>query len=198
MAREETARQAALNVEHCTVVSPFDAVITERLISVGAYATHGTALLGLIETEGQDVKVDLRNEQINSFLAAERLTFKSNGKSFPLTLRALLPAADTVTRTREARLEFPAEAALPGSAGRVTWRGVDRLLPPAYLVRRGGELGIFAAEDGSARFIPVPPAEEGRPVKVELPPELRLIADGRQRLADGDAINTVPPEAQAR
>ncbi len=194
-AREESVRQAALNVGHCTVSSPFDAVITERLISVGDYATHGTALLGLIETQGQDVAVELRHEQIESFLAARNLILESNGGRFPLTLRALLPAADTVTRTREARLDFTREAALPGTAGRVIWQGVDPLLPPGYLVRRQGMLGVFAAEQGSARFIPMPPAEEGRPVKVELPPELRLITDGRQRLSDGDAINTLASES---
>ena len=194
-AREESVRQAALNVGHCTVTAPFDAVIAERLISVGAYATHGTALLRLIETRGQDVAVELRHEQIESFLAARELTFDSNGDRFPLALRALLPAADTVTRTREARLDFTSNAALPGTAGRVIWQGNDPVLPPGYLVRRNGMLGIFAAEQDSARFVPVPPAEEGRPVRVELSPELRLITDGRQRLSDGDAINTLTPES---
>ena len=194
-AREESVRQAALNVGHCTVTAPFDAVIAERLISVGAYATHGTALLGLIETRGQDVAVELRREQIESFLAARKLTFDSDGDRFPLALRALLPAADTVTRTREARLDFMNDAALPGTAGRVIWQGNEPVLPPGYLVRRKGMLGIFAAEQDSARFIPVPPAEEGRPVTVDLSPALRLITDGRQRLSDGDAINTLTPES---
>ena len=79
-------------------------------------------------------------------------------------------------------------AAISGTAGRVLWPGTGSLLPPDYLVRRDGELGIFIVEDDRARFIALPEAEDGRPVAVELPAQTQLIAAGRQRLTDGDEV----------
>ena len=62
------------------------------------------------------------------------------------------------------------------------------MLPADYLVRRDGKLGVFILDGETARFHPLPQAEDGRPARIELDPDTRLIGDGRQRLRDGDAV----------
>ncbi len=191
--REEALRRAAIDVENCTLRAPFNAVVTERLASVGNFVTRGSAVLGLLETTGQEVSVALRHDQVTGVEAAAGLLFVSNGSQYAVQLRALLPLADSVSRTREARLSFIERSALAGAAGRLVWRGERALLPADYLVRRSGVLGVFVAEGTRARFLPLPNAEDGRPTLVTLPPQTHLIGEGRQRLSDGMEIAPVPP-----
>jgi len=191
--REEALRRAAIDVENCTLRAPFDAVVTERLASVGSFVTRGSAVIGLLETTGQEVSVALRHDQVTGVEGAAGLLFLSNGSEYAVQLRALLPLADSVSRTREARLSFIERSALAGTAGRLVWRGERALLPADYLVRRSGVLGVFVAEGTKARFVPLPNAEDGRPTLVTLPPETRLIGEGRQRLSDDMEIAPVEP-----
>lgn len=195
----ESVRQARLDVGHCEVRSPIQAVVRQRLISVGSYATPGTPLIELVEITRQEVSAALRHDQLASFnAAAGQLRFESNGTRFPLTLRSVVPASDSLSRTREARMLFTHDAAIPGTAGRVVWQGLAATIPADYLVRRDGQLGVFVAEGDTARFVPIPDAQEGRPAIAALPGETRLITEGRQRLQDGMSIRLIARGDEAR
>ena len=80
---------------------------------------------------------------------------------------------DAAARTRVARLAFAGPAAPAGSTGTVRWVTPVVLLPPELLVKREQGLGAFVVEDGRARFVGAPAAQEGRPFAVALPPETR-------------------------
>jgi len=192
LARQEGLNQAAIDVEACELRAPFDAVVTERIASVGSFVNRGNPVIALLETAGQEVSVALRHDQVAGVESADALLFESNGRTYPLHLRALLPLADSIARTREARLAFVDDSAIAGSAGRLIWQGPRALLPSDYLVRREGVLGVFVAEGSVARFLPVPDAQDGRPALVTLPGDADLITDGRQRLNDGDEVMPMP------
>ncbi|HPQ24108.1 MAG TPA: efflux RND transporter periplasmic adaptor subunit [Gammaproteobacteria bacterium] len=187
-AAEEVVRQAAIDAGHCEIKAPFDAVVTERLASTGGFANRGTVIVGLLEATGQEVSAALRHEQIAGLQEAESIFFDANGDRYPVTVRTLLPLADTTARTLEARLAFTADSAIAGTAGRILWTGRRELLPADYLVRRNGSVGLFLLEADRARFVALPDAEDGRPARVTLDPESLLITDGRQRLSDGDEV----------
>ncbi len=191
-ARREAIKQAEIDVGHCDIRAPFDAVVTERLVSVGAYVSRGKAVVGLLETTGQEVSAQLRETEIDTLQAVDALTFEAVAGRYPLRLRTLLPAVNTTARTREARLTFTGEPAFPGTAGRLVWQGRQALLPADYLVRRQGALGIFVLRDDTARFVAIPGAQEGQPAAVELPADTRLITEGRWRLRDGEAVTVTP------
>lgn len=195
----ESVRQAQLDKDHCEVRSPIEAVVRDRLISVGSYATPGAPMIELVEVTRQEVSAALRHDQLESFnAAADQLRFESNGILFPLTLRSVVAASDSLSRTREARLRFTRERAIPGTAGRVVWQSVDPAIPADYLVRREGQLGVFVAEGDTARFVPIPDAQEGRPAIAALPGETQLITEGRQRLQDGMRIHLIAGGDEAR
>lgn len=189
--REEQLRQAQIDVGHCELHAPLAGVVTHRYASVGSYASRGMVIIGLIETDGQEVSVALRDGQAETLQAAGDVNFDHNGHRYPVRLRTLLPYVDVATRTREARLAFSTAPAAPGTAGRLTWQGGQRLLPPEFLVRRDGRPGVFVLDGEQARFHAIPDAEDGRPTAVELAPGTRLISDGRQRLSDGDAVRPI-------
>ena len=189
LASEQELRLAEIDVGHCDVRAPVDAVVTERTTSVGSYANVGTVLLKLLEVEGQEVSVDLRHDQADGLQSAHSVVFANDGTDHPVTLRTLLPRVDPVARTREARLVFKGEAAVTGTPGRIVWYGARSMLPSDYLVRRDGRLGVFVLDADRARFIEIPDAQDGRPAALQLAPETLLISEGRQRLVDNDLVN---------
>ena len=195
LASEQEVRLAEIDVGHCDLRAPVDAVVTERATSVGSYANVGTVLLKLLEAEGQEVSVALRHDQANGLQSAEGVVFSSDGADYPVTLRTMLPRVDPVPRTREARLVFTGEAAVAGTPGRVVWYGARSMLPSDFLVRRNGRLGVFVLDTDRARFIDIPGAEDGRPAVLQLAPETLLIGEGRQRLVDNDLVNPIPAGA---
>lgn len=193
--REEQLRRARIDVGHCELRAPFDAVVTARKASVGSYAMRGMIVAELIALGSQDVSAALRvgtdHDEAARLQEAVVITFDTNGSRYPVRLRALLPNLDPTTRTREARLVFVAEPAPAGAAGRIIWQTGQRLLPADLLVRREGALGVFILDSDRARFVALSDAQEGRPARAGLDPDARLISDGRQRLRDGDPVRQV-------
>lgn len=186
-----TLRQAEIDVANCVVRSPLSAVVTARHASVGDYVSPGSPLLDLTELSGQEVSAALRSDQVDAFRAAGHWEYAASAGTRTLRLRTILPVADPLARTREARLVFDGEPAIPGSAGRVIWTGGDRQIPAEYLVRRDDQLGVFILDGSTARFVALSGALEGRPATTTLPPDTRLITAGRQRLSDGDAVEVI-------
>ncbi len=191
-----------LDIEHCRIKAPFDAILSERLASVGTLASPGTALLRLVRRQGIEVSARLDSEEGRSLAQARTSHFFYQGKSYPLTLYNLSALFDSRSRTQEVRLRFnDGKTPAIGSPGRLVWYSGRQMIAADYLVRRAGQLGIFVREGSPAiaRFIPLPDAREGRPALI--PPRLlqdtgtRLITDGRQLLHDGQAIEEDSDEA---
>ena len=180
---------AQIDVSHCQVKSPFKAVITERLISEGAYANKGLALIALTDLDDVEVKVRLRQAEIASLKQASAIWLDSQQQQFPLTLRSVLPVFDEQTATAESRLVFSTEQmAWPGAVGRLEWQAETPFLPASYVVRREGELGVFYVDGQTARFHLLPDAIEGRPAEISLAASTPVVVEGRQRLQDGDQV----------
>lgn len=194
-AQRELIRQAEWQVERCEVRAPFAAIIVDRLASVGALAMPGTQLLQLTQLDGAEVSAALRPSETDSLRASDATRFRFEGRDYPVALRVLPPLIDTVRRTREARLRFSAEMAPIGAAGRLLWRDPRPHIPAEYLVRRDGRLGLFLLTDGQASFQPVAGALEGRPAALELDQQTLVIVEGREGLADGQAVASESPSA---
>ena len=186
---EETQRQAQLQVDRCQILSPFRAVVVERIASSGSLATIGTPILKLVQLDDIEISARLREQEAETLRESKQIWFEFFNKEYRLTLRGIVPVIESRTRTREVRLRFSEESAPVGAAGRVLWQGDSLQLPAGYLVRRNEQLGVFLVDGGKARFHPVAGAVEGQPAVVDLPTERVLIVEGRQRLADGDEIS---------
>jgi RND family efflux transporter MFP subunit len=193
-AQREAIRQAELRVERCEVRAPFDAAVRERLAQVGALASPGGPLVQIVEQGRLEVSAELTPAEAAEVGASEALVFVHDGRESPVRLRRLVPVLDRRTQTREARLEFLADPAPAGAAGRLRWRAPETLVPADLVVRRGAALGLFIARDGRARFHPLPGALEGQPAPVDLPGDTRVVLEGRQGLSEGEALDVRPAE----
>ena len=179
---------AARNVEKCRIVAPFAGAVLERQAQVGAMATPGAPLLRLVDLAPPEIEAQVQAGQADELPRATEIVFENQGKPYPARLLRLSPVVDAAARTRVARLAFADRAARAGSSGTLRWLTPGALLPPDLLVKRDQALGAFVAENGRARFVPAPAAQEGRPFSVSLPPETAVVTRGQQGLSDGQAV----------
>jgi RND family efflux transporter MFP subunit len=188
-ASADAARRA---VEKCVIPAPFDAVVVERIASKGDYLVPGTPVLRLLDRGNVEVDAQVQVQDVESLASAANLAFVVGESRFPLTVRTVLPLVDSQLRSREVRLEFSAEAAIPGSAGRIQWALPTLHVPPEYLVRRGESLGIFVKSGDEARFVALAGARDGQPAAYPDPQAgTLLIVDGRFGMKDGDSLRVV-------
>jgi RND family efflux transporter MFP subunit len=143
--------KARRSVDKCELRAPFRAAVVERVASVGEYAMPGSPLLRVLDVGNLEVSAHLIVGDAEALLHAERVTFRHGGGDYPVAVRALGPQIDPVRRTREVRLVFEGEQALPGATGRLVW-STGSMLPADLLVRRDDQLGVMLAADGLARF----------------------------------------------
>lgn len=184
---------AELDVQRCQIKAPFAALVSQRLASVGSFATPGMPLVELVELDALEIKADLRATDVAGLADAQQIQFRYQEQSFPVQRRTILPLVNPRTLTREARLTVPEPAGVSiGAAGRLVWQGAQHLLPAHYIVRREGQLGMFIAQSEQAVFVPLAQAREGQPALINLPMDTLLITEGRQRLQDGDAMTVYP------
>ncbi|MCX7099932.1 MAG: efflux RND transporter periplasmic adaptor subunit [Methylobacter sp.] len=181
---EATERQ----ITHCTVKAPFAGVITERLISIGQFASRGTALVRLLDISHPEVSAQVSSRETPALQNSKSLVFEHNGEDYPLHCRTVLPAIHTETGTQEVRLDFIGRKAEPGAAGRLLWRDKVMHVPAELLVKRGEQLGLFINQTGTAHFHALPDAQSGRPAAIALPVDTQVIVTGQFALNEGMAI----------
>lgn len=178
--------------QRCTIRSPFNGIVSERIGQVGELATLGAPMMKVISTDGLEVTADIVPADATSLQQAKAIHFQTPAKSYAVTLRALTAVVGSLSRTQEARLSFVNEQPLPGTPGRLSWSDQRSGIPSQYLTERDGQLGFFVSENNIARFIALPHAQEGRAVATDMNADKLIITLGRSSVTDGQDLN--PPE----
>ena len=180
---------ASIATENCSLVAPFDGVISARMAQLGALAAPGMPLLQLVQTEGAELEAKVAP---GKGVADSKVWFETNGESFPVELRAKLPIIDRRERTQTYRFIFTETTPEIGATGRLTWTAIQPHISSELLVRRkvDGEwkLGLLFEEQSAAQFIAVENAIEGQPAAVDLPGDTQIITDGRLLAVEGEAV----------
>ncbi|HVL56741.1 MAG TPA: efflux RND transporter periplasmic adaptor subunit, partial [Burkholderiaceae bacterium] len=150
-----TARR---QIDKTLIRAPFDGVVRERAAQLGELATPGAPLFVLVESDATEVSAQLQVADAERFADADDVHFDTGLRRYPLQLLRISPLTRPESRTREARLAFAGDGphAPPGTAGRLVWHDPRPAVPPALVVRRNGQLGVFVVDDGRARFVPLP------------------------------------------
>lgn len=175
-------------VDHCQIRAPFSGIVVERIASVGDYATAGTPIARLVDTEKVEVSARVQEADLPSLERARELSFFDRRKRLPLNLRSILPVMESRLRSYEVRLAFSGPRASSGTSGRLQWRSPWAHIPSEYLVRRGADLGIFVFSDGLARFVAIDGARPGRAARVDLEVGTLVVLDGRHGLNSNDRV----------
>lgn len=198
---ELKARKAAHSIarnqsQRCHIKAPYNAIVVSRDGQVGELASPGTPMLKIVSTDDLEISAQIIPSDAASLEQAQNIQFLAP-QAYPVKLRALTAAVGSLSRTREARLVFTEASPLPGTPGRLSWSDTRLGLPSEFLSERQGQLGVFIAQDNTAKFIALPQAQEGRAVPVDFPAETLVITTGRTNMKDGDTLNADSlPEAE--
>ncbi len=179
---------ARRQIDKARIIAPFDAVVLQRGAQLGELAAPGAVLFVLTETASPELSAALAVSDAALIARAPSLTFETGAGSYPVRLLRVAAVVASATRTREGRFAFVGDVALPGTAGTLRWDDPRPHLPPDVLVRRDGRLGVFALVDGTARFIAVPRAQEGRAAATTIPAVTRIVVTGQASLQDGQRV----------
>ena len=177
-----------VHVATCVIKSPFRALVTERTSALGNYAEIGKPLLRILDIDHLEVSAQVNSNDVEQLKLVSGLKFSHGGDTYPVDVRSILPTINSETRNREVRLVFQNGPALPGAAGKLTWRDQRAHVPGNLIVQRDGQLGVFLFENNQARFMALPEAQAGRASPSEIPLTANLITVGHFGLNDGDAV----------
>lgn len=176
--------------------APFDAEVRERKGQAGETVAAGTVLYVLAEAGASELAASVSPADAASLKTAREPRFEASGgrgTSYPLRFLRLGTTLSPTARTQEARFAFAGEMPPAGSDGRLVWNDPQPHLPAAVIVRRAPGLGVFVAESGKARFVPLPGAQEARaaPVPAGLGEGAQIVVGGQAALQDGIAVRAV-------
>jgi len=180
-----------IEVERCQIKAPFRGVVRQRVADIGEWVSPGEPLIQLVDLENVEVSAQLPDLSINELKDIQQFYFVVGDARFSLQRRAISEVVDNPSRTREARFVFTDKRAQPGQSGRLIWQLAHRYLPSRYLVKRNDVNGIFVAENGRARFIAIPDAQEGRPIQIDLAKDVQVIDKGRYSVKDDVPVKII-------
>ncbi len=193
---------ARLAVSRCQIVAPFGGQITDRLVQQGQLVMPATPLFKLLQNDRLEIRANLSPSEIKLIQDSPMLEFVSGGRRFKAELRSVIQSVDETTRTQEARLTLPRNAAVvAGMSGRLEWSSKIPSIPADYLLQREGKLGVMIArkitsaekiKTAIAQFYPLPDASEGRPAIIDLPKNTPIIDQNRYRVKDGQHVMIAP------
>jgi len=191
------ASDAAGTTESFTrITSPFDGVVTEKLIEPGNMAAPGTPLLRVEDARGfrLDVRVDeSRVGQIEPGSTVAVFVDSAAGReSTPVdgTVSEIARAVDADARAFLVKIALPeAPGVRSGMFGRARFSVAPRAaltVPDGAIVRRGQVSSVFVVEDGVARLRLV--RARGREILAGLSAGETVIVDPPAGLSDGTRV----------
>jgi membrane fusion protein, multidrug efflux system len=217
-AADSAVKNAELNLSYCTVTSPMDGLIGQRMVSVGNLVGRGEPTLLATVSALNPMRVSFALSEAEYLTVAKRMG-ESARKPLPLDLiladGTVFPhkgqvtiasrAVDEKTGTLSLVAEFPNPQGLirPGQFGRV--RGIIDtaenaiLVPQLAVMEQQSAKTVYVVEDGdkvAVRTVVLGERYENMTiVKEGLKPGERVITEGMQKVRPGMVVTTVKPAA---
>jgi len=169
-------------------------MVNKRIASVGEMLSIGSPVLEIVELNNLEVSAEVSLLDSLSFTQASAFYFEATDKKYSLKKRILLPVVSNETRSREARLNFTSQSALPGVTGRLFWVSPQAHLPAHLLLERNGVYGVFILQDKLVKFIEINNAQEGRPIPLADQKQWhnrQLVIDGRHGLINNQQVTVI-------
>ena len=180
-----------IELEKNGIKAPFDAIVSVRNVEVGEWVGKGDAVATLVAPKSIEARLNIPARLIDTVKKGERFVATIEGRDADVTLKSVVPVADTATRT------FPVEFNVPGNMELIEGMRIDvqvptlkeqeaLLIPRDAVIKRFGQSVVFAAVDGKAVMIPVQvvgyqtdmAAIEGE----GLAEQMRLVTKGNERI----------------
>ena len=180
---------AKKNISDCTVTAPFSGIVIQKMSAQGAYANAGNPMVRLLQQKAVELELELPINQVNILQQAQSIKYLSNQKSYPVSIRTVLPVVNAQSLQQKLRLKFISDALPPGgSFGVVRYETDKNYLPEAFVHQRQGEFGVFLAKQSTATFVILPEAQEGQAAFAPLDPSDLVVISDAKRLRHNNPI----------
>lgn len=195
-----------IDLKESELTAPFDAVVAEKLLDVGAIVSPGKAIVRLVSVDTVKVTAGVAERYLADLAPGETVTTVRvdalGGRQFDGVLGRVSPVLDRQTRTAEVeiRIPNPRHDLKPGMYARVTL--VTRTAEDALLVPNDALLGregfhyAFVVEGGRVRRAPVEVGlRSGRfaQVRGEVEPGDVVVTSGAGNLFEGARVSIQEP-----
>ena len=153
-------RLADIDLYNAKIRAPYNGVVSQKHTSPGAFLNVGDPVVTLINDDFLEIEADVPSDRLSG-LSIGRVTSAKleNGQALKVTVRAIVPEENGLTRTRPVRFtpKFFASAEASVAAN----QSVTVLLPVGVrrdvvsvhkdaVIPRGGESIVFVAKEGKA------------------------------------------------
>ncbi|WP_309496265.1 efflux RND transporter periplasmic adaptor subunit [Sulfurovum sp.] len=147
-------------LEKTRIKAPFDAVIATRNVEVGEWVGKGNVIATLVAIDTIEARLNIPARLIDTLKSYKSFQAYIEKREIEVTLKSVIPVADTATRT------FPVKLNVPKNAGLIEGMRIDVkvpilkeqtsfMVPRDAVIKRFGQTVVFAAIDGMAVMIPV-------------------------------------------
>jgi len=198
---EAELSMAGIELARTRVRAPYNAVVTRRHVSPGAYVRLGDAIVSLLNVDALEIEADVPSNRLSGLREGTVVKAQLDGGAlFDATVRAVIPDEDPLTRTRQVRLQADFTGRLAGAVNQSITvlvpvgepRDVLSVHKDALIARRGGQM-VFVIQNGKAspRTVQLGEAVGARfEVLSGLKPGDRVVVRGNERLRPGQAVKT--------
>ncbi len=146
---EVSIQEIDLDIYKSVLKSPYNGLISQRLIDEGTVVSVGQALVKLIENGKPEVRIGIPTDKVNLFQKKSQYSVIIDQKNYPATVSAILPQVDSATRTQTLILSLDPSVAsnVPrGAIARLNVRETVAIsgfwLPTTALIR--GDRGLWS------------------------------------------------------
>jgi RND family efflux transporter MFP subunit len=197
LVQAEVARDRARHrLQQGTIRAPFAGVVSERLVQVGEYLQTGAPVARLVQTDRIELSARAPASLASHLAPGAAVAVRQGTQTFDSRVRAIVAAADPVSRQVELRLELADGELLVGSAAEValpqaTAHAVVAVPRDALVLRPEGTFVFRVRDDDTAERVPVTAGEtvdDWVEVNGNVAPGDRLVVRGAERLREGQAV----------
>jgi RND family efflux transporter MFP subunit len=155
-------RLAEIDMYNSEIRAPYNAVVAEKHTVAGAYLNVGDPVVTLISEEGLEIEANVPSERIGGLAPGRDVDVQlDNGAVKQATVRALVPAESTLTRTRPVRFTAAFTEERDNGVALAANQSVTVLVPIGRprdvvsvhkdaVIPRAGQNIVFVVEGGKA------------------------------------------------
>ena len=203
------ADRATIRYDYATVVAPFDGVISEREVQVGARVATGTKLFSFVSLQDMVAKVFVPGRYLTSVNAGQTAEITSEfipDKSYAAWVKRISPIIDPASGTFKVTVGVPEPdgGIVPGLFVRASITTEERpdalLIPKNAVVYEGGSQYVFTVRRGRAMRLALDAGFENSThieVRSGLEEGDSVVVLGQSGLKDKSPLKIVEPEAAA-
>lgn len=197
LAQAEVARDRARHqLSQGTIRAPYSGVVVERLAQVGEYLQAGASVARFVQTDSIELTARAPAALAAHLTPGQTVPVRQNGQDREGRIRAIVPAADAVSRQLELRLELDDRGWMVGTAAEVALPQnaihTATTVPRDALVLRPEGTYVFRirADQTAERVNVVAGQIEDGWIEIdgEIEPGDHLVVRGAERLQDGQAV----------